>query len=175
MLKKIRHLIESFVIITIIYIDHDVALNLIKQIIFIISFIDKLNLRLIRASNYIQWFDLKIRHKSNKMHIVSDALSRLINFNINSKKFIDEKKLNVLFIINLINMKNIFRKKLLKNYFNDSTWKKIVALLNQQKNVDVENSAFFFIEKMISFFASMNTLLTSTFSSLVDYAYFNCW
>ena len=172
--KKIRHLIKILVIITIIYIDHNAILNLIEQITFIVSFIDKLNLRFIRVSNYIQRFNLKIRHKSNKMHIISNAFSRLINLNINFDRFNDEKKLNVLFIITLIHMKNIFRKKLLKNYFNDSTWKKIIILLNQQKIIDVERNVFF-IEKTISFFVSMIISLTNTHSNLVDFAYFNRW
>ena len=142
MFKKIRHLIKFFVIITIIYIDHDAILNLVKQITFIISFIDKLNLRFIRVSNYIQRFNLNIRHKFDKMHIISNALFRLISFNISSKKFDDVEKLDALFTTILINMKNIFRKKLLKDYFKNSAWKKIAALLNQQKNADAENSAF---------------------------------
>ena len=38
----------------------------------------KLNLRFIRASEYIQRFrSLEFRHKSGKQHVVSDALSRL--------------------------------------------------------------------------------------------------
>ena len=142
-LKKIRHLVEFSVIIIVIYIDHDAVLNLIKHIIFITSFIDKLNLRLIRVFDYIQKFDLKIRHKFDKMHIVSNVLFRLINFNTNSKKSDDEKKLNVLFTIILINMNVTFRNRLLKNYFNDSTWKKIAVFLNQQKIVDVENNVSF--------------------------------
>ena len=174
MFKKIRHLIKFFIIIIVIYINHDAIFDLIKQIIFIISFIDKFNLRLIRVFDYIQKFDLKIRHKFDKMHIVSNVLFRLISFNTNSKKSDDEKKLNALFIIILINMNVIFRNRLLKNYFNDSTWKKIAVFLNQQKIVDVENSvSFFFIEKTISFFALMITSLTSTRLSLVDSAYFN--
>ena len=147
MFKKIRHLIKFFVIITIIYIDHDVVLNLIKQIIFIISFTNKFNLRLIRVFDYIQKFNFEIRHKSNKMHIVSNVLFRFVNFNTNSKKHENEKKLNVLFIIILINMKNVFRKRFLKNYFNDSIWKKKIVLLNQQKIVDVENNVSFFLSK----------------------------
>ena len=92
-------------------------MKLIKQTILIISFIDKFNFLLIRALNYIQRFNLKIRHKSNKMHVILNALSRLINLNVNAKKSNDENKLNVLFIINLIEMKKIFRNRLLKNYF----------------------------------------------------------
>ena len=51
--KKIRHLIKTFISTTIIYIDHDAALRIAKQISLITTFIDKLNLRLMRASNYL--------------------------------------------------------------------------------------------------------------------------
>ena len=53
MLKKIQHLIEIVFTITIIYTNHDIAMNLTKQISMTIFSIDKFNLRLIRASNYI--------------------------------------------------------------------------------------------------------------------------
>ena len=55
-LRKIRHLIESFKLSTIVYIDHEVSVEILKQTNFSTSFIDKLNLRLIRASEYIQRF-----------------------------------------------------------------------------------------------------------------------
>ena len=38
---------------------------------------NKLNLYLIQAVIYIQWFQLKIHHKSDKQNTVSNALSRL--------------------------------------------------------------------------------------------------
>ena len=57
---------KTFTLITIIYIDHDAALKIIKQISLITSLIDKLNLRLMRASDYLQRFNLNIRHKFKK-------------------------------------------------------------------------------------------------------------
>ena len=158
--KKIRYLIKSSVIIIVIYIDHDAVFDLIKQITFTTSFIDKFNLRLIRVFDYIQKFDLKIRHKLDKMHIVSNVLSRLINLNTSSKKSDDEKKLNALFIIILININVTFRNRLLKDYFNDSTWKKIAVLLNQQKIADVENSASLFFYRKNNFIFRFDDYIT---------------
>lgn len=37
----------------------------------------RLNLKLVRASQFLQQFKLNVRHKPGKEHIVSDALSRL--------------------------------------------------------------------------------------------------
>ena len=141
MLKKIKHLIESSTIFIVIYIDHEFTLNIIKQISLSTSFTNKLNFRLIRASDYIQRFNLKLRHKSDAQHIIFDAFSRLVSLNIDENKQInDEKKLNALFIIILIKMNEIFRNRLLKNYRENSTWKKISDFLNAQ--INIENSVF---------------------------------
>ena len=78
--KKVRHMIDFFEQeFTVIFIDHDVVLNIIKQIKMTITFIDKLNFRFVRASDYIQRFDVELRHKSNKQHIVSNVLFRFVN------------------------------------------------------------------------------------------------
>ena len=83
--------------------------------------IDKLNLRFVRVSNYIQRFNLDIRHKSDKQHIVSDALSRLVNDNINASMIrnSDENEFDALFTISLIEMKKDFRNRILDDYKTD--------------------------------------------------------
>ena len=75
-------MIELSSIFIVIYIDHDVALKIVKQITFIISSTNKLNLRLIKAFDYVQRFNLKIRHKFEIQHVIFDAFSRFANFNI---------------------------------------------------------------------------------------------
>ena len=80
--------------------------------------IDKFNLRFVRASDYIQRFNLDIRHKSDKQHIVFDVLSRLVSDNINASviRNSDENELDVLFTISLIEMKKDFRNRILDDY-----------------------------------------------------------
>lgn len=56
----------------IIYINYIVIINIIKQFNLMISLINKLNLRLIRVSKFFNKFDLDIRHKLKKKHIVFD-------------------------------------------------------------------------------------------------------
>ena len=102
---------------TIIFIDHETVLKIIKQISMIIVFIDKLNLRFVKTFDYIQRFDVELRHKSNKQHIVFDALSRFVNFNIDIAS--SKKKLNVFFIIVLMKIEEIFRRKFVANYIID--------------------------------------------------------
>ena len=139
MLKKIKHLIESSTISTIIYIDHEFTLDIVKQISLFTSFTNKLNFRLIRVSNYIQRFNLELRHKSDVQHIIFDAFSRLVNLNIDENKQInDEKEFDALFIIILVEMNEVFRNRFLKNYRKNSAWKKISDFLNAQ--ISFENS-----------------------------------
>ena len=116
MLRKTRHLVDFAKIkFMIIFIDHDAALNIAKQINMIITSTNKLNLRLIRASDYIQRFELKFRHRSEKQHVVFDVLFRLFNTNAEANASF-KRKLNALFIIILMKMNEIFRKKIEKDY-----------------------------------------------------------
>ena len=74
---------KFFQFLFIVFTDHDAAVNINRQINFSTSFTDKLNLRLIKASEYIQRFNLIIKHKSRKHHVVSNALSKLKTDNVN--------------------------------------------------------------------------------------------
>ena len=136
------------------------------------SFTNKLNFCFIRTLNYIQQFNLKLRYKSNAQHIISNALSRLFNLNKKQQLINDKKKLNVLFIIIICEMNKVFRIRFLKDYRNDLIWKKIFVSLNIQK-INVENSVFFLIEKMILFFALMNTLSIIMLLNYENFVFFN--
>ena len=83
----------SFIIFT----DHDATVKINNQINFSTSFTDKLNLRLIKTSKYIQQFNFIIKHKLEKQHIVSNALFRfeIINENLTTSK---NDELNALWI-----------------------------------------------------------------------------
>ena len=100
---------KALTLIMIIYINHDAALKIIKQISLIILFIDILNLRLMRAFDYLQRFDLNIRHKLKKQYINFDTLFKLFSENNNLQKFFAENKLNALLTIKFfINLKKSF-------------------------------------------------------------------
>lgn len=76
--KKIRHMLESNLKPPIvIYTDHSAAVPISKQTSLNTTSTDKLNLRLIRASQYLSAFNLELRHKAGKSNTVPDALSRL--------------------------------------------------------------------------------------------------
>ncbi len=77
MLIKVRHIVDT-VLKTIIYTDYSAALGIAKQTTLTTSSTDKINLRLVRASNYIQRFkNIEFRYKMGAKHIIPDALSRL--------------------------------------------------------------------------------------------------
>ena len=161
-LRKIRHFIESFISFIVIYIDHNVTLNIIKQITFSFSSTNKLNFRLVRINDYIQRFDLNIRHKSNKSYLVSNVLFKLII--LNDSQTSSEKKLDVFFIFvdvdinhsdanvyftcSLVKMNETFRQKILDDYKVDVNWKRILSVLNIENDVNFsferENHEFIF-------------------------------
>ena len=130
--RKIRHLIESSKTFDIVYTDHEATLTIAKQTSFTTSSIDKLNLRLIRISEYIQRFDLTIRHKSKILHVIFDALSRLSTVsNKQIQENVDEKKLDVLFTISMTKMNEKFRQQFIQEYQQNSIWRKILIILNK--------------------------------------------
>ena len=109
-------MIESLLIFIMIYIDHDVVLKIVKQITFIISSTNKLNLRLIKTFDYVQRFNWKIRYKFKTQHVIFDVFSRFANFNIEIQLQNYKNEFNVLFIVILIKINNDFRFRILKNY-----------------------------------------------------------
>lgn len=74
--RRIRHMIEAAVK-TIVYTDHVSNVSIVLQTILSTSNVDKLNPRLIRASQYLSQFPIEVRWKPGKSRIVPDALSRL--------------------------------------------------------------------------------------------------
>ena len=161
-LRKIRHLLDFFLTKSfVIFIDHDAVLEIVKQINMIIVSIDKLNLRLVKTFDYIQCFELKIRHKFDKQHIVFDALFKLVSTNIDVAS-IDESEFDVLFIITFVQMKKDFRRKFIADYITDFNWKKISDVLNKQIT---ENSVH------LSFYRKNDLIFRSNDITFDDHAF----
>jgi len=80
-LKKTHHLIEVAEQSMIVYTDHTAAVGIGRQFSLNTTAVKKLNLRLVRASEYLQRFQLKIQYKSGKTNIIPDALFRLPSSN----------------------------------------------------------------------------------------------
>jgi hypothetical protein len=75
--RKIRHIIEAAPdnLTPIAYTDHIATINLATSLSS--SSPNRINLRLVRASQYLQQYRLLVYHKAGKLNYIADALSRL--------------------------------------------------------------------------------------------------
>lgn len=77
-LTKVKHIVESAPK-TVVYTDHGAALDIAKKTSITTSSTAKTNLRVVRASDFIQHFqNMEIRHKPGAKHIVPDHARRPI-------------------------------------------------------------------------------------------------
>ena len=142
LVKRIKHLIETFKHITIIYIDYIVNSFITRQIKLITNNVNKLNMKLIRVSIYLSQFRLNVRYKLDKSHIISDAFNRL---SINNCMLSDKNdvldienfhedminsKNDVIYVYNsdLIAMSKNFMLKFRQDYRFDKVWIKILTM-----------------------------------------------
>ena len=133
---------------TIVYTDHGATPSIASQTKLTTSSTDKANLRLVRASTYLSQFRLDIRHKPGKAHIVPDALSRLPSRNTGDENidsldiFHTSTEDGEAFAFNgsLIEVSEVFRKRLIQGYENDPAWSKIrKMLLELQERAGIED------------------------------------
>ena len=140
--KKVRHLIESSSK-TIVFIDYSATVNIAKQQSLETTSTSKINLRLIRASEYLQQFDLDVRHKPNKTNVVPDALSRLASANTSNNTL--EEELNILHgyegTASLILISDSFKQKIRDGYKNDTGWFKILDQVKANDTLQEQDRA----------------------------------
>ena len=158
-IKKVRHMVESSQKAVIIQTDHSAILDIMRQSsIVATSSTLRMNVRLVRASQFLRQFRLEVRHKPGKEHVVPDALSRLASANTTSSLSEDHSELDVLyacatqaidihdvqhggyeFSSTQVQMSEIFRNRLAEGYRNDPRWSKIIKVLD---NKDATEQAF---------------------------------
>ena len=118
-----------------VYTDHSATVSIVRHISLSSSSVDKLNLRLIRASQYLSQFRLDIRYKPGKQHIVPDALSRPISDLAIEKGMptFEEGTLDEVFAFNdfLIEMSDDSKTRLRDSYSADKNWLNILDLLRK--------------------------------------------
>ena len=144
----------------IVYIDHDVALNIAQQISLIISLTNKLNPRLIRVLDKIQRFYFQIRHKFDRFNIVFDALLRLSSSEPQSSDNVNDEELNVLHTTSSIEMNAKFKEKIFQEYKENFDCKKIDNIMN----TDSHTVLFFAREDERIYQKETNTDITSFLS-----------
>lgn len=79
--RRIRHIIEAAKHTSVVFTDHAANTAIAKQTTLTSSNTNKLNLRLVRASAYLSQFDLDIKYRPGKEHVIPGALSRLSSSN----------------------------------------------------------------------------------------------
>lgn len=138
--RKIRHMIEATEVPpVVIYSDHSAAVQISRQTTLSTSSTDKLNLRLVRASQYLSGFNLSIRHKAGKTNVVPDALSRLQASSSPEEQQAVLEALHIaisfelvpIYHTTLVEMSDDFKQKLTEAYASDPQWSKILDLLKQ--------------------------------------------
>lgn len=109
-------MIEAAVHTIIIYTDHSTTMSIVRQTSLNTMSTEKLNLRLIRASEYLQRFRLDVRYKPEKSNIVSNALSRLASREYRPEPDDSREKVVKCFSTTLITMSPEFRQRILNGY-----------------------------------------------------------
>ena len=104
---------------------------------------NKLNLRIIWALEYPQQFNLVIRHKLGKTHIILDTLSRLTSCKetarSTAKSELDALAATVQEIwanlATLVELTNNFKEKLKTGYKNDLGWERVRNIVTSNNNL----------------------------------------
>ena len=129
--KKIRHMIEASMMPAIIFTDHSAAVSIVRQTSMNTVSTEKLNLRLIRASEYLQRFRLDVRYKPGKTNIVPDALSRLAKSEDSAwdnwkPSAVDEAMAHP---IAIVEMSRAFKDKIKQGYEDDRRCQRVIAMV----------------------------------------------
>jgi hypothetical protein len=173
-IKKVRHLIQSSKKSMIIQIDHVVIVNICKKISRIsINSAMRMNLRLIRVFQFLNQFsNLKIRHKSSKYHLISDALFCLQSLNKENLSD-DHVELNELFVEHVIYVYNTilvklnseFRARIIERYFKDETWRRIIRTIDENAALEENAAKLFFVRESVTMFRKSNSYMTLNIDS----------
>lgn len=145
--KKVRHIIESSRAKVIIQTDHSAIIDILQQssIISTTSTM-KLNLRLVRASQFLQQFKLDVRHKPGKEHIVPDALSRFASAN-SPPTDARYSELDGLFLYNttLVEIHPILVSQILAGYDADPWWARLWLQIQRNNNLSTDPATLPFV------------------------------
>jgi Integrase zinc binding domain len=134
--------VESSKLPTRIYTDHGASLGIAKQTSLGTASTERSNLRLVRASEYIQRFNIELLHKEGKSNTIPDALSRLPSTSPTVKgpeldfAFADLAFANLglptayNYTATLVEMSDSFKQRLLEGYQQDPDYNRIIRTLN---------------------------------------------
>jgi hypothetical protein len=144
--KKISHtVVNGSLAGTVIWTDHSTTVQITKQMTLSSSSTDKLNLRLVRASQYCSQFCLDVRHRPGRLNIVPDALSRLPNKVADLKNRSLGNTLDEIhtYHTTVIGMSSEFQDKLKKAYLEDKRWTEVINQLRRPGRADPSTYPYF--------------------------------
>ena len=138
LIRKTRHLISVGFVKTVIFTDHSAATFIAKQTSLTTVSIVKPNLRLIRASQYISQFNLDVRYRPGKIHLVPDSISRLLGTieisHTSTLEDLDEDTEAYTTTATLVEMDPNFKKRIIAGYQKESQWKRILEHITPKGN-----------------------------------------
>lgn len=138
--RRIRHMIEAAEKKVIVFTDHAASTAIACQTKLQSSNIDRLNQRLIRASAYLSQFNLDVRHKPGKEHILPDALSRLASEAVSKNDGEEVLDLHAeAYHTTLVEMSKEMKSRIVTGYKTDKAWTIIWDLLHQEQARDEDN------------------------------------
>jgi hypothetical protein len=147
-LRKVRHLVESSHTPTRIFTDHGAITGIVKQKSMETESMERSNLLLVRASNYLQSFNLEITHKPGVEHVVPDALSRLQAAKSQKPAVTAELDFDHIsaynFTTSLCDVSPEFRKKLEAGYESDPMWSKVRVQLEENNTLGADKATLKF-------------------------------
>ena len=121
-IKKICYMINEFLTDIIIWIDHSVTIQIMKQMMLISFFMNKLNLCLVRTLQYCFQFCINVQHHFDQLNIILNVLSCFLNKIVNAKNWLlkntlenIDKKIHIYHII-VIKILSDFWNKIKKVY-----------------------------------------------------------
>ena len=143
--------------------NHNISVEITKQISLTFSFTDKISLKLVYASKYLQHFDLNMRYKSGKSHIISDALFELtfinrLNINLILKlntlhTQVDESIDDYAYMTTLVKINSDFCHRIVEDYAKDQVYIKSIKVLKDNADLGSENTV------KISFYQKRDELI----------------
>ncbi len=96
----------------------------------------RMNVWLIKASQFFCGFCWTVCHDSGKKHVMPDALSRLATVNVNLPPDLNHSELDVLFVYTatLVQLSTFLLRKIIRGYRMDELWKKILTQIDDNNH-----------------------------------------
>lgn len=115
--------------------NHSAILDITKQSSIVsISSTMRINVCLVRVSQFLRQFNLDVRHKPGKEHIVPDALLCLASAN-HGKKTAEYSELDALYTCSLVGISDDFRSRLIEGYKKDPWFRRLLQQIDDNKDL----------------------------------------